>query len=71
MASMRMNRKPMARAIRMLLPALAVTALTACAHGAATSSKPLDVYGTTEPFASEAVYFVVTDRFVKALDRIS
>lgn len=64
MVSMRMNRKPIARAARMLLPALAGAALTACAHGVATSSTPLDVYGTTEPFASEAVYFVVTDRFV-------
>ena len=25
---------------------------------------PLDYFGTTEPFASEAVYFIVTDRFV-------
>jgi cyclomaltodextrin glucanotransferase len=25
---------------------------------------PMDYFGTTEPFASEAVYFVVTDRFV-------
>jgi len=25
---------------------------------------PADYYGTTEPFASEAIYFVMTDRFV-------
>ncbi len=25
---------------------------------------PVDYYGTLEPFASEAVYFIVTDRFV-------
>ncbi|MGB5447934.1 MAG: hypothetical protein WBM80_03325, partial [Woeseiaceae bacterium] len=25
---------------------------------------PPDYYGTLEPFASEAVYFIVTDRFV-------
>jgi glycosidase len=48
----------LARAIGLLLPTLAAS--SACAQGAA----PLDVYGTTEPFASEAVYFVVTDRFV-------
>lgn len=37
--------------------------LAGCAHrGVATS--PEEFYGTTEPFASEAVYFVLTDRFV-------
>ncbi|MEL7450675.1 MAG: alpha-amylase family glycosyl hydrolase [Pseudomonadota bacterium] len=35
------------------------------AVGCGTSSLPeRDYYGTLEPFASEAVYFVVTDRFV-------
>jgi cyclomaltodextrin glucanotransferase len=34
------------------------------AHAEAASSAPRDYYGTLEPFASEAVYFVVTDRFV-------
>jgi len=28
------------------------------------SARPLDIYGTLEPFAENAVYFVVTDRFV-------
>ena len=31
---------------------------------ATASEPPLGWYGTTEPFASEAVYFVLTDRFV-------
>jgi cyclomaltodextrin glucanotransferase len=35
-----------------------VFALCACAH------VPETFYGTTEPFAAEAVYFVLTDRFV-------
>jgi len=29
-----------------------------------TAPAPVDYYGTLEPFASEAVYFIVTDRFV-------
>ncbi|WP_425479908.1 alpha-amylase family glycosyl hydrolase [Xanthomonas maliensis] len=32
--------------------------------GMAQAAEPGDYYGTLEPFASEAVYFVVTDRFV-------
>jgi cyclomaltodextrin glucanotransferase len=35
-----------------------IFALCACAH------VPETFYGTTEPFAAEAVYFVLTDRFV-------
>ena len=31
---------------------------------ASASEPPIGLYGTTEPFASEAVYFVLTDRFV-------
>ena len=31
---------------------------------AAADGRAADYYGTTEPFASEAVYFVLTDRFV-------
>ena len=31
---------------------------------APTEQTPADYYGTLEPFASEAVYFIVTDRFV-------
>lgn len=29
-----------------------------------TSAIPVDLYGTLEPFASESIYFVLTDRFV-------
>ena len=36
--------------------------LTACSPS--PSEAPASYYGTAEPFASEAVYFVVTDRFV-------
>lgn len=41
---------------------LATCLLVACA--AERSAPVADYYGTLEPFASEAVYFVVTDRFV-------
>lgn len=37
----------------------ALLVLTACA-----STQPSEYFGTREPFASESVYFVVTDRFV-------
>lgn len=45
---------------------LAALLLGACATGkpGIPEQPPLDYYGTLEPFASEAVYFVVTDRFV-------
>ncbi len=44
------------------IPIVALLCLTACSQ---TSVKPaLSYYGTLEPFAKEAVYFVVTDRFV-------
>ncbi|HVI57492.1 MAG TPA: alpha-amylase family glycosyl hydrolase [Luteimonas sp.] len=39
-------------------------ALSACAHADRPAPAAGDFYGTLEPFASEAVYFVVTDRFV-------
>ncbi|WP_038052875.1 alpha-amylase family glycosyl hydrolase [Thermomonas fusca] len=53
------------RPIRTLL----ALALLAAASGCASTSPPAartasDYYGTLEPFAREAVYFVVTDRFV-------
>ncbi|MBF6025305.1 cyclomaltodextrin glucanotransferase [Lysobacter niastensis] len=51
-------RSNMARAIRVSLAS--VPLLVATTAQAATP----DIYGTLEPFASEAVYFVVTDRFV-------
>ena len=40
--------------------------MTACSLTLAACASTLqsDYYGTTEPFASEAVYFVLTDRFV-------
>ena len=41
--------------------AIALAALL-CAPGAVLAAD--DFYGTTEPFAKEAVYFVLTDRFV-------
>jgi len=51
--------------IRLALPALL---LAACAHQpAATPPKPAtaaEYFGTAEPFSANAVYFVVTDRFV-------
>ncbi len=69
----------MAATLRHLLPATTALLLAACspppaADGgtdapaqqatASTSSARNDYYGTLEPFASHAVYFVVTDRFV-------
>lgn len=43
-------------------------ALAVCLLGCVQSPPPTlaseDYYGTTEPFASEAIYFVMTDRFV-------
>ena len=42
---------------------VAATLLTGCAMTAKTQSAG-PFYGTTEPFAGEAIYFVMTDRFV-------
>ncbi len=42
---------------------LAVACLAACSNGADPAATD-DFHGTLEPFASEAVYFVLTDRFV-------
>ena len=49
-----------------LLAAAGLVALTGTHVAIAKdgASAPRDYYGTLEPFASEAVYFVVTDRFV-------
>ncbi len=50
--------------------AILLAAVTAACYGATkpetpAAGNPPDVfYGTTEPFASQAIYFVVTDRFV-------
>ena len=56
--------------LRPLVLALSTLLLAACGGSAppaatAPAAAPADVFvGTTEPFASEAVYFVLTDRFV-------
>ena len=48
-----------------VLAALAVLLLGACADVETTPpAAPAAFYGTLEPFAAEAVYFIVTDRFV-------
>ena len=48
-----------------LAAALLAATATACAGTAPRPAPPAaDYYGTLEPFAREAVYFVVTDRFV-------
>lgn len=43
-------------------PALVVASWLACV--ACVANPPAEYYGTTEPFASQAVYFVLTDRCV-------
>ena len=50
--------------IRAALLLMLPLALSACAHADRPAPAAGDFYGTLEPFASEAVYFVVTDRFV-------
>jgi glycosidase len=50
------------RSARLGLSLLCALASTACAHTPTT--RQADYYGTLEPFAREAVYFVMTDRFV-------
>ncbi|MFN3702202.1 alpha-amylase family glycosyl hydrolase [Thermomonas sp.] len=48
-----------------LAAALLAATATACAGTASRPAPPaVDYYGTLEPFAREAVYFVMTDRFV-------
>ena len=42
----------------------AAAMLCAGASASVLAASPESIYGTTEPFASEAVYFVMTDRFV-------
>ncbi|TYT27232.1 cyclomaltodextrin glucanotransferase [Luteimonas viscosa] len=49
------------RAVLLLILSLL---LPACADADRPAPTVADAYGTLEPFASEAVYFVVTDRFV-------
>lgn len=63
----------MRRTLQPTLLAFALAALVGCQQDAPPPAAPApttvtaavtDYYGTLEPFASEAVYFVVTDRFV-------
>lgn len=49
---------------RLLTSAFVLALLSACASTPAPRAGTDEAYGTLEPFASEAVYFVVTDRFV-------
>ncbi|RDV26045.1 cyclomaltodextrin glucanotransferase [Alteromonas aestuariivivens] len=46
------------------LLAAAVAAVTGCASKAPQQTVSDQFYGTQEPFAAEAIYFVMTDRFV-------
>ena len=50
--------------IRVLSLALLAALGAGCAHTTTSPAATTDYYGTTEPFASNAVYFVLTDRFV-------
>lgn len=50
--------------MKTLTIALLSLALAACAQGARDTKPARDYYGTLEPMARDAVYFVVTDRFV-------
>ena len=56
-----MRNASLSLAIAMMLPACASAPATTKTAAASTP----DYYGTLEPFASDAVYFVLTDRFVK------
>ncbi len=51
---------------KILAAAIAVLAIAGCVSPGPVAPEPPvpDLYGTLEPFASEAVYFIVTDRFV-------
>lgn len=49
--------------MRMFLTVCVVALLSACVSQPTAGPQP-EYYGTLEPFASEAVYFVLTDRFV-------
>ncbi|MGH8073045.1 MAG: alpha-amylase family glycosyl hydrolase [Lysobacter sp.] len=50
--------------LRVLSLALLAALGAGCAHTPASTDPVADYYGTAEPFASNAVYFVLTDRFV-------
>lgn len=51
-------------AMRHVLSATLVMCLLGCVQSPLPAPAGEDYYGTTEPFASEAIYFVMTDRFV-------
>lgn len=50
--------------MKFLLSAVSATLLAACATAPVSDTAPREYYGTLEPFAEEAVYFLLTDRFV-------
>lgn len=50
--------------IAVVLSACATSPTTVPPIGSKSANVAADYYGTLEPFASEAIYFVVTDRFV-------
>ena len=50
--------------MRAALPALLAVTLASCTGEPDNSAPVQEYYGTLEPFASEAVYFLLTDRFV-------
>ena len=49
---------------RRILAGLSVAACLAACSGKPADPLPAELYGTLEPFASRAIYFVLTDRFV-------
>ena len=50
--------------MRRLAVVFVAAALAGCAGTPAANAPAREYYGTLEPFASEAVYFLLTDRFV-------
>jgi len=50
--------------MRAALPVLLAVALASCAVQSRTAAPVQEYYGTLEPFAAEAIYFLLTDRFV-------
>ncbi len=55
---------PTMRALCRAAVAAMILAAVGCAHAPRQAAPARDYYGTLEPMASDAVYFVVTDRFV-------
>ena len=50
--------------MRLALASIGLALIAGCAAPAAEQAPVREYYGTLEPFASEAVYFLLTDRFV-------